>query len=833
MVLLVCGVLGALLAGLSLVDMFWPRPSDGVVLEADAPGRLVVRSVVPGSGADEAGIRPGDRILGIDREVLRSSADAARILNRHGIGDTIPYLVSGPAGPREVAVTLGPWRLGDSAYLYVAVLGFCFLIVGVFVVAQQPRQHAARLFFFMSLLFLLFLVCRLRPASYSWVDSFVLTTGTVALLFLPATFLHFFLIFPRKVWTWRTDPLARMSGWLARRGLLVPLLYLVPPAVYAASIVVSRLRGRPVALISGAPVPSWLLMGIDMAAGLGVLAASAFSLPDRREREGARLVFLGTVFGVVPFLALAVLAPSILRTERYLFWGVVPLILVPLTFAYAIVRFQVLHVRVLLRKSLLYSVVTALVTLLYGGVIWAVSAASIGSRLAASPLFPVLFALAIVLLFEPLRHRLQEPVDRFFFSEKVRLQDAMAELGTELNRQVEPQRVVHGLVERLPGLLNLRFSALYLLREGALERRAGPESLPDSLPLEPLLVEHLRKRDRVTRIDQLGPLRALSGRVDALLTSLSSRGVEALGLLGSSRGVLGLVTLSGKTGQTQFEPEELELLQRLLDQAAMGLETGLLLEERARQAEFGRELAIAASIQQRLLPPATELGPGWRVAAVCRPAKEVGGDFYTVIPAGGGASALVYGDVSGKSIPGALMMMAAHEVLHALALVDPDPARLLERANRRLYELGRRSFVALGYLGPVPCSGTLRYALAGQPPLLLRRVDGTVETLPLPEHRLPLGAFRTGRYRILEVALGPGDVVLACSDGVLESQGADGEMFGAERLAEVLASAPPEPDAMVRAVMEAVDRFAGGAPAYDDVTVVAVARVEEAACEGS
>jgi len=703
----------------------------------------------------------------------------------------------------------------------------------VFVVAQQPEQRAARLFFFMSLLFLLFLVCRLRPASYSWVDSFVLTTGTVALLFLPATFLHFFLIFPRKVWTWRNDPLARLTGWLARRGLLVPLLYLVPPAVYAASIVISQVRDRPVALISGAPVPSWLLMGIDMAAGLGVLAASAFSLPDPREREGARLVFVGTVFGIVPFLALAVLAPSILRTERYLFWGVVPLILVPLTFAYAIVRFQVLHVRVLLRKSLLYSVVTALVTLLYGGVIWAVSAASIGSRLASSPLFPVLFALAIVLLFEPLRHRLQRPVDRFFFSEKVRLQDAMAELGTELNRQVEPQRVVHGLVERLPGLLNLRFSALYLLRDGALERRAGPDTLPSSLPLEPLLVEHLRKRDRVTRIDQLGPLRALSGRVDALLTSLSSRGVEAMGLLGSSRGVLGLVTLSGKTGQTQFEPEELELLQRLLDQAAMGLETGLLLEERARQAEFGRELAIAASIQQTLLPPATELGPGWRVAAVCRPAKEVGGDFYTVIPAGDAASALVYGDVSGKSIPGALMMMAAHEVLHALALVDPDPARLLDRANRRLYELGRRSFVALGYLGPVPCSGTLRYALAGQPPLLLRRMDGTVEALPLPEHRLPLGAFRSGRYRILEVALGPGEAVLACSDGVLESQGTDGEMFGIERLAQVLAAAPPEPDALVRTVMEAVDRFAGGAPAYDDVTVVAVARVEEAVCEGS
>ncbi len=832
-VLIVCGVLGALLAGLSLLDMFLPRPSDGVVLEADAPGRLVVRSVVPGSGADRAGIRPGDRILGIDREVLESSGHAARILNRHGIGDTVPYLVSGPSGPREVAVTLGPWRLGNTAYLYAAVLGFFFLVVGVFVVAQQPAERSARLFFFMSLLFLLFLVCRLRPASYSWVDSFVLTTGTVALLFLPATFLHFFLIFPREVWTWRRDPLARLTGWLARKGLLVPLLYLVPPAVYAGSALAARLSGRPIALISGAPVPSWLLMGLDMALGLGVLAASAFTLPNAREREGARIVFVGTVFGIVPFLALAVLAPSILRTERYLFWGVVPLILVPATFAYAIVRFQVLNVRVLLRKSLLYSMVTALVTLLYAGVIWAVSAASIGSRLARSPLFPILFALAIVLLFEPLRHRLQEPIDRFFFAEKVRLQEALAGLGTELNRQLDPQSVVHGLVERLPGLLNLDFAALYLAREDRLERRAGPESLPRELPLEPLLVDHLRKRERVTRIDQLGPLRVLSARVDALLTTLASRGVEALGLLGSSRTVLGLVTFSGKAGQTQFEPGELELLQRLLDQAAMGLETGFLLEERAHQAELRRDIAIAASVQESLLPPSTELGPGWRAAAACRPAREVGGDFYTVLPAGEGVTALVYGDVSGKSVPGALMMMAAHEALHALALVDPDPERLLERANRRLYDLGRRSFVALGYIGVDPCGPVLRYALAGQPPLLVRRVSGAVEELPLPEHRLPLGAFRSGRYRLLETVLEPGEIVLAYSDGVVESQEPGGGMFGWERLAEVLGTAPAEPEAVVRHVMEAVERFAGGAPAYDDVTVAALCRVEEDACEGS
>ncbi len=827
--LLMCGVVGALLAALSLADMFLPRPSDGVVLESDSPGRLVVRSVVPGSGAAQAGIRPGERILGIDREVLESAGHAARVLNQHVIGDAVPYLISGPQGPREVLVSLGPRRIGSAAYLYFAVLGFLFFFVGVFVVVRQSALPAARLFFFMSLLFLLLLVCRLRPASYSWVDSFVLTTGTVALLFLPATFLHFFLIFPRTVWTWRSDPLARLAAWFARYRLLLPALYLTPPAVYVASVVLPRLKGREVALISGAPVPNWWLMGVYMLLGVGALASSVFTLPDPRERRGAMIVFIGTVFGVVPFLGLTVLAASLLRSEKYVFWGVVPLILVPVTFAYAIIRFQVLHIRVLLRKSLLYTVVTALVTVLYAAGISAVSAASVGSRLASSPLFPIFFALVIVLLFEPLRHRLQGPLDRFFFAEKSRLQEAMTELGRDLTLEVDPQQVVRGLVDRLPALLNLHFAALYLVRGDHLERQAGPGGLPPELPLLRPLVDHLQKRGRVTRLEQLGPLRALSSRLDKQLTSLAGKGVQAVGVLGSSRGVLGLVAISGKTGQTQFEPEELDLLQQLLNQAAMGLETGLLLEERARQAELERELSIAAAIQQSLLPAELEMAPGWSVAAVCSPAREVGGDFFTTLPGpSNGSSALVYGDVSGKSIPGALMMMAAHEVLHALAIADPDPEHLFGFANQRLYSLGKRSFVALGYLGPSPGNGTLKYALAGQPPLLKRGSDGTVRELAMPEHRLPLGAFRTGTYRLLEVPVHPGEMVVAYSDGVVESHSPQGEMFGWERLTEVVAQAPATPQGVVNAVVEAVQSFSGGRVAYDDVTVVALATVEEA-----
>ena len=214
-VLLAPGIVAFLIAALSVADMFLPRPYDGVILESDAPGSRVVRQVVEHSGADHAGIKPGDVIVGIDRQFLNSTTHAQQLLNRHRFGEVVPYLVRSGGHIFEVDVELGRRQIGDSSYLVACVLGFLFFVVGTFVVVRQPRLPATRAFATMCSLFLLFLVCRLRPASYSWVDSLVLTTGTVALLLLPGAFLHFFLIFPRPIWDWRHDPISRALGWPA------------------------------------------------------------------------------------------------------------------------------------------------------------------------------------------------------------------------------------------------------------------------------------------------------------------------------------------------------------------------------------------------------------------------------------------------------------------------------------------------------------------------------------------------------------------------------------------------------------------------------------------
>jgi serine phosphatase RsbU (regulator of sigma subunit) len=823
--LVAVGVFAFAVAVLSVADMFLPHPYDGVVLQADTPGQLKVSEVMAGSGAADAGILAGDEIIGIGRSALRSPAHAASMLSQHAIGESVAYLVKHGNELREVMVKLGPRRIGDSAYLYACLLGFSFFFIGLFVLLQQPRLQASQVLFILCSLFLLVLVCRLRPASYSWVDTFVLTTGTAALVLLPASFLHFFLIFPRPVWELAPGAATRSLGrrW---RPLLVTA-YLIPPLVLLCTLAATLWRNRDYQLISGAPSANWWVLALYVGLGLFALARNARRLPASRERRGAGMVFVGSLVGLLPFLIAAVGFPSFLHTEKFLFYGVVPLVLVPITFAYAIVRFQMLDVRVILRKSLLYTGTTAVVTGIYAlGIAWFNSFFR-STTLSTSPYFPIVFALAIVLLFEPLRRRLQGPVDRFFFSDRTRLQAAMVEMGEAFTGRLDPASVVHDLVQELPRLLGLRFAALYLLKGEAFERVAGPDTLPASLPLLRGFYRQVQSYTTMTRLADLTTLRLNTDEVRALVAELAAAGVEVLGDLATSRRRIGLVMLSAKTGSISLEEEELRLLRGLLHQAAIALETSQLLEERAKQAELERELEIAAQIQRSLLPPELGIGEGYEVAAVCQPARHVGGDFFAQLagPEGDGATALVYGDVSGKSVPGALMMMAAKEVLHALSLVHGDPEELLALANRRLHEIGNRGFVALGYLSRNGSRDGLRYLLAGQPPPLKRAADGTVSALPLPAHRLPLGAMARGRHRALEVKLAAGELLLAYSDGVVEAHAPGGDFFGEERLAACLAQAPQGAHAVIEHVLRALDEFTRHGEAYDDVTLVAVRRL--------
>jgi serine phosphatase RsbU (regulator of sigma subunit) len=834
------GLIGFTIAGVSLADMFVRRPSDGIVPFPYGAEGIVVREVASGSGAEQAGIRPGDHVVGIGRRMVRTTADASRELLKCRIGERASYLVErGKNNVFTASVSLSASRLAGTTYLYEAMIGLLFFAIGAFVFLQRPDDDAVALFFILCVLFLLFFVCRLRPSSYWWIDLFVQNTGTVSLFLLPAVFLHFFLVFPRPKRLRFADaaveagePPARLAAhlqaFLNGSPLLYTLIYAVPPVVYLA-VLRRQLQGKPVVLLSGAPLASWVLLGDYLVLGLAALAHSAFTLENPRERRQVREVFLGTIAGTVPFVVFGIIFPTAFRNEALVFSGIAPMILIPLTFAYAIVRFQLLNVRVIVRKSILYTATTALVFALYAGTIAAANELFKGSRLSSSRVFMFGFFLVVIPLFEFLRRRLQTPIDKLFFRDKYDYQRALLEMSEAVAGQLDLARVTDYLTAKLVSAMRLSTAELYLAqRDGSF---ASPERRQERIAADDPLLPTLRAAGGPLSISEL---RSRAGRMSPSARSIFEVGGFKLFVPVVYRErLMAFLALGGKLSEESFDREDRLLLETLANQAATAIETASLHDEMTQQAEFRRDLEIARDIQTSLFPKEFPKVPGVRFAGGSIPARVVGGDFYDFLPLRNGSAGVgfVMGDVSGKSIPASLLMVASREILYAGSRGIDDPGLLFQESNRRIYDIKRKMFVALGYFVLEPVSMSMRYAIGGQPlPILLRDGNGGPRPIEPPTYRLPLGALRDVPYDTCEVYLRPGDLLFFYTDGFTEAMDLQMEPFGEERLMESLTRhAGPDLDAIARGVLADVRRHVGEAEQYDDMTflLMRVGRIGE------
>jgi serine phosphatase RsbU (regulator of sigma subunit) len=667
----------------------------------------------------------------------------------------------------------------------------------------------------------------LRPASYWWIDIFVQNTGTVSLFLLPAVFLHFFLIFPRpkrfrfaRPDEWTGEPPARwkvrLQDFLSTSPGLLYLLYAIPPFVYLYDVF-RQIQGEKLTVLSGAPLSSWILLGDYLVLGLVALAHSAFTLEDPRERRQAFHVFVGTILGTVPFVIFFIVLPSAFGIDEYAFYGIIPMILIPLTFAYAIVRFQMLNVRVIVRRTFLYAATTAVLLGLYAGVVALANLLFASSRLSASPLFNFGFFLVGISLFEVLRRKLQAPLDKLFFREKFDYQSALLEMSEAITGELDLGRIADYLTSSIAATMRLEKASIWLRdRDGWLERRSRRD---DRLSPAAAVRRVLRQEGKPSDLAEIS-LHFADDESEQFRDRLVEEGFRLLVPLIYRERLMGIVALKEKLSGERFDREDLSLLSTLANQSALAIETALLHDEMTRQAELKRDLEIARDIQTSLLPRNLPVVPGFSFLGGSIPARVVGGDFYDFISFDDGRLGMVIGDVSGKSVPASLLMVASKEIVYSRALTTSDPGVLFQESNRRIYAIKRRMFVSLGFFLLDAEAMTLRYAIGGQPlPILLRSGNGIPSLIAPPEHRLPLGAFREVPYDTREIYLKKGDTLFLYTDGFTEAMDAYMNPYGEERLMASLEARKDAPlEEVAKGVLADIRDHVGGAEQYDDMT---------------
>ena len=245
---------------------------------------------------------------------------------------------------------------------------------------------------------------------------------------------------------------------------------------------------------------------------------------------------------------------------------------------------------------------------------------------------------------------------------------------------------------------------------------------------------------------------------------------------------------------------------------------------KAQKDRMERELQVAREVQQNMMPiNFVPTHSQCTVAAVLKPALEVGGDFFDFFYVDSDRLCFLVGDVSDKGAASGLFMAAAKTLIKAHAMRAESTAGIVSRVNRELAANNDSCMFVTLFLGLLNLqTGEIVFTNAGHdPPYLVR--DGVDPELVLARNGLPLGVLDDAEYTESEITLKPDDLLLVYSDGVTEAMDREGKVLGHERLEELLAgdkSATPE--STVRALAEGVEAFEVGTPQSDDVTAIAL-----------
>jgi sigma-B regulation protein RsbU (phosphoserine phosphatase) len=269
-----------------------------------------------------------------------------------------------------------------------------------------------------------------------------------------------------------------------------------------------------------------------------------------------------------------------------------------------------------------------------------------------------------------------------------------------------------------------------------------------------------------------------------------------------------------------FHERHERTLTTLAAQIAIAIENARLYSQVLRhEQQLERDLAMARQVQLRLLPATVPDHPHGEFAARFLPARSIGGDLYDFVEYDSNRSAIILGDVSGKAAPAALFAALVSGIMRAAAAQKPSPAEMLVLLNESLQERRLDSqYVTMLYAVWNDDNRTLQVANAGAvPPIFCR--GGEVTTIRA--EGFPLGMFPQAEYDEFSVSTQPGDAFIFISDGITDAENAQGDMYGTDRLTELLLSHHHYPAGQIaEAIFADVARFQAGQPRFDDETIL-------------
>jgi two-component system NtrC family sensor kinase len=601
----------------------WVQTRQGIVADS-------VRADSPAGRKGVFGVMPGDRLIGVivgeqeTRDQIATTYDIQSDLETAGVGGRIRYLVERPSNPEDTRFywlyidNLTPQQTLTSRDLYINLIGVVYLLVGLFVFFKQGGRAPFALHF-ATLCLVAFVFHFYKPyGAYEDLDLAIDFLDNAALALFAPVFLHFCAIYPVRY---------RLSE---QRPRLVYLLYAPSAALIAASAffdftaalhnhwpnsAVINLLYRlylhlPEDFATRLSLAGTAFLTMSLLAGSAILVRRFVKSESAIVRQQLKWVVWGSALAVTPF--------TLLYAAGYLFgvgdtlvsettrrWmtdaAIVPLALIPLTFGNSVVRYRLMDVDMVVRRTAVYVLTTLAIALMIGSVVYVAGLYAFGGEVITPGLVSmrVIVAVAamavIVMMAAPLKNFLQERTDRFFYGERYDLRAGLLDFGRTLSATTSLEPLLDALVGRLQQVLGVERIAIFVedVRSGSGYRVARTAGLSSEVIVPPDFREMIRTRsaeDGIVRADGLDLPPDTKGFVRRTLhyyvpCVVRGRMVAVIGLGRSLGGAL-------------LSSEDLEILRTVSGYVAVAIENSLLYQEQKERAE---ELALLKEFNESIV----------------------------------------------------------------------------------------------------------------------------------------------------------------------------------------------------------------------------------------
>ncbi len=456
-----------------LAQRQYPQPDDGVWW-GEAPSGLQAEKVLPDKPGERAGIQVGDLLTGVsesptaDVTPVTLVANLERALYATGPYGQVYYTITRDGIPLEAPIKVIPDPMDHSLEYGLRVIGLIYLIIGFYVLFRRWGAPRATHFYLFCLVSFAFYALK-YTGKFDTLDWGVFWTNVVAEALQPALFLHFALSFPEE----------RLKN--LRRRWLLPLVYAPGAGLLALWLWSIGTREATKLLLDRLDqiATAYDALFYVCAALLFLRSYSRATTPLLRQQ--LKWVTRGTLLAVLPFTFFYAIPYLLHLNPPQLLTNLAGLSLVflPLTFAWAIVRYRLMDTDLIFKRGVAYTLATALILGGYFGII-ALIAEIVHQRLPETMRESALVIAILVTaaVFDPLKRRIQSWVDRAFDRHRYDYRRALVEFGRGLGSQTDLQTLLNSIVEQLPQTLLVARVAIFLAEDGGRLRLAASHGLP-------------------------------------------------------------------------------------------------------------------------------------------------------------------------------------------------------------------------------------------------------------------------------------------------------------------------------------------------------------------